>query len=99
MKNILMDYLFIAKNIVLKHIDVQNYKVFLFGSRAVGNVSKFSDLDIGIMGTKPLDPRTIFEIEHELEESLVPYKVDIVDFFNVDEAFKKMALKKIIEWS
>ena len=94
-----MDYLTIAKNIVLKHIDVQNYKVFIFGSRAVGNVSKFSDLDIGVIGTKPLDPRTIFEMEHELEESLVPYKVDIVDFFNVDEAFKKMALKKIIEWS
>ena len=94
-----MDYLSIAKNIVLKHIDVQNYKVFIFGSRAVGNVSKFSDLDIGVIGTKPLDPRTIFEMEHELEESLVPYKVDIVDFFNVDDAFKKMALKKIIEWS
>ena len=67
-----MDYLSIAKNIVLKHIDVQNYKVFIFGSRAIGNVSKFSDLDIGVIGTKPIDPRTIFEMEHELEESLVP---------------------------
>jgi hypothetical protein len=38
-------------------------------------------------------------MEHELEESLVPYKVDIVDFFYVDEAFKNMALKKIIEWN
>jgi predicted nucleotidyltransferase len=94
MKYNLMDYLTIAKNIVLKHIDVQNYKVFIFGRRAVGNVSKFSDLDIGVIGTKPIDPRTIFEMEHELEESLVHYKVDIVDFFNVDEAFKKMALKK-----
>jgi predicted nucleotidyltransferase len=94
-----MDYLSIAKEIVLKHIDVQNYNVFLFGSRAVGNVSKFSDIDIGVMGTKPLDPRTILEMEHELEESLVPYKVDIVDFFYVDEAFKNMALKKIIEWN
>lgn len=94
-----MDYLSIAKEIVIKHVDVQNYKVFLFGSRAVGNVSNFSDLDIGFMGTKPLDPRTIFEMEHELEESLVPYKVDIVDFFYVNEAFKKMALKKTIEWN
>jgi len=55
-----MDYLSIAREIVLKHIDVQNYNVFLFGSRAVGNVSKFSDIDIGVMGTKPLDPRIIF---------------------------------------
>jgi predicted nucleotidyltransferase len=94
-----MDYLIIAKEIVLRHIDTHNYKVFLFGSRAVGNVSKFSDLDIGVMGKKPLDPRTIFEMEHELAESLVPYKVDIVDFFYVDQAFKKMALKKIIEWN
>ena len=91
MKYIQMDYLSIAKNIVLKHIDVQNYKVFIFGSRAVGNVSKFNDPDIGFMGTKPIDPRTIFEMEHGLEESLVPYKVDIADFFNVDEVFKKMA--------
>jgi predicted nucleotidyltransferase len=94
-----MDYLSIAKEIVLKHIDVQNYNVFLFGSRAVGNCSKFSDIDIGVMGTKPLDPRIIFEMEYELDESLVPYKVDIVDFFYVDEAFKNMALKKIIEWN
>jgi len=63
-----MDYLSIAREIVLKHIDIQNYNVFLFGSRAVGNVSKFSDLCI-------------------------------VDFFYVDEAFKNMALKKIIEWN
>lgn len=47
-----MDYLSFTKAIVLKHIDGQNHKVFLFGSREFGNVSNFSVIDIRWNGNK-----------------------------------------------
>jgi len=98
MKTPTHDYLDIAKQIVLRHIDSTKYKVFLFGSRAVGNAKPKSDIDIGIWGNQRLPAVEKLTLEEELSESIVPYKIDIVDFTQVDEDFKKMALEKIIPW-
>ncbi len=80
-----MDFLSFTKAIVLKHIDGQNHKVFLFGSRAFGNVSNFSDIDIGDMETKRTDHRTNFQMVHEPEESSVPYNVnmELIDKYSI----------------
>ena len=75
------------------------YKVFLFGSRACGNARHYSDIDIGVIGNAKLSSIIKAEIEMELEESIVPYKVDIVDFYAVSAEFKKYALEKIIQWN
>ncbi len=72
-------------------------KIFLFGSRAVGEQSKSADIDIGVMSGK-LDRKMIFKIKEIIDESFVPFKVDIVDFSKVDENFKKKALRKIVLW-
>ena len=92
------NYLDITKNIVLQHIANNNFKVFLFGSRACGNEKKMSDIDIGILGNEKFPLQLKFEIQEAIEESIVPFKVDIIDFFNVDGNFKEEALKKIVEW-
>lgn len=83
------------KNILEKHIDLKKYEAFVFGSRATGEARKFSDYDIGIVGKKPVEFSTIALIREELEESDLPFSVDIVDFNFVDKDFKKVALKKI----
>jgi predicted nucleotidyltransferase len=93
------DYLKITQQIILKHIDTKNYSVFLFGSRACGNAKSYSDIDIGISGNKALSSIIKANIENELDESIVPYKVDIVDFLRVSEDFKKYAFKKIVKWN
>lgn len=92
------NYLDITKNIVLQHIANNNFKVFLFGSRACGNEKKMSDIDIGILGNEKFPLQLKFKIQEAIEESIVPFKVDIIDFFNVDVNFKEEALKKIVEW-
>jgi predicted nucleotidyltransferase len=92
------NYLDITKNIVLQHIANNNFKVFLFGSRACGNEKKMSDIDIGILGNEKFPLQLKFKIQEAIEESIVPFKVDIIDFFNVDGNFKEEALKKIVEW-
>jgi predicted nucleotidyltransferase len=94
-----MDYITLTKQIVLKHIDIAKYEVFLFGSRAVGNPKFYSDIDVGIMGKEPLNSIQLAEIEHDLEESIVPFKVDIVDFCKVDEKFKQVALQHVVKWN
>ena len=74
------DYIDIVKQIVLKHIPKDNFAVFLFGSRAVGNAKPLSDIDIGILGPEPLPTLIKADLETDLEESIVPYKIDLIDY-------------------
>ena len=60
---------------------------------------RHSDVDIGFLGKEALDQRVIRKISDELEESVVPYHIDLVDFFKVDTRFKKIALKRISLWN
>ena len=82
--------------ILNKYLDLSQYKVFFFGSRVKGNADERADIDIGIEG--PEIPFHIkLEIEEELENLPILYKIDFVDFNNVDEDFKKIA-KKYVEY-
>ncbi len=91
-------YVKLAKEIVLKTVQDAPFQVFLFGSRAINSNNKFSDIDIGLLGETPIPVMLKVEIENAIEESIVPYKVDIVDFYKVSEAFKKEALRHIEIW-
>ena len=93
------DYIDIVKQIVLKHIPKDNFAVFLFGSRVVGNAKPLSDIDIGILGLEPLPTIIKADLESDLEESIVPYKIDLIDFYQVDKDFKKEALNTIQIWN
>ncbi|TZF86438.1 nucleotidyltransferase domain-containing protein (plasmid) [Pedobacter sp. BS3] len=92
-------YVDIIKSIVLKQVPLDSYTVFLFGSRAVGNAHPMSDIDIGFMGTAALPVGVKARIEEEIDESVVPFHVDLVDFYQVTEAFKEEALKKTVIWN
>jgi len=83
------------KEIIFKFLDPKEYRVFIFGSRATGRAEKYSDYDVGILGKKPVPSVTKVLIEEALEESDLPYKVDIVDFSEIPEKFKEVALEKI----
>ncbi|MDA2935675.1 nucleotidyltransferase domain-containing protein [Patescibacteria group bacterium AH-259-L05] len=83
------------KKIIFQFLDPKVHKVFIFGSRATGKAKKYSDYDIGIWSKKPIPSSTKILIEEALEESDLPYNVDIVDFSFVDKKFKDIALSKI----
>ena len=82
------------KKIIFKFLDPKKHQAFIFGSRVSGRAKKFSDYDIGILGRKPVAFNILTEIEESLEESDIPYKVDVVDFSLVSPQFKKAALSK-----
>jgi len=83
------------KSIIYRFLDPKEYQVFIFGSRATGKAKKYSDYDVGIWGKKPVPSHIIILIEEALEESDLPYRIDIVDFSLVSSKFRKVALSKI----
>lgn len=84
------------KSIISKYIPDPTVKVFIFGSRAIGTARTWSDIDIGVVHSNPLPSGAIGNIKEELEESTIPYMVDVVDFHWVSDSFKKVALQKTI---
>lgn len=85
----------IIKKIILGFVEQKTHQLFLFGSRANGKAKKFSDFDIGIKGAKPLPLKTIALIKEALEDSDLPFEVDVVDLARATEKFKKLALSKV----
>lgn len=92
-------YMALAKKLVLSKLDLTKYAVFLFGSRTETRHSQFADIDIGILGSEPLPLTLRAQLIELLNESDIPFKVDVVDFYNVDANFKKIALEKRIVWN
>ena len=92
------DYVEMVKKHVLENLKTYDCKIFVYGSRARGNNHRFSDLDLGIIpqNDKQLP---IYDIQDYLNyESIVPFKIEIVDFSKADEKFKSHALETIIWW-
>ena len=90
-----MNYESRIKNIINKHLDSRKNKAFIFGSRANQSFSKFSDCDIGIEGEE-LNSELYFNLLNTFEQSDLPFRIDIVEFRDVSESFRKIAKQKII---
>ena len=68
-------------------------KIYLFGSRARGDNSPSSDIDIALDVGRKIDLYELSLINEEIEESTIPFTVDVIDLYNVSEDFKKNILK------
>ena len=87
------------KEIILSLIDTEKVMVFIFGSRVSGRHASRADIDIGLMANEKL-PRNLFHtIRNAVDESIIPWEIDIVDFTRVTPSFKDEALKDIIIWN
>jgi predicted nucleotidyltransferase len=92
-------YTKLLKEIVLKSVLSKDCKIFLFGSRVSGNEHFASDFDIGILGLKENDfEKNKLDILNQVEESIIPWKVDIVNFEEVSESFRENSMKQISLW-
>lgn len=58
-------------------------KSILYGSRAKGNFRTGSDIDITLVGEN-LILSELLEIENELDDLLLPYKIDISIFHTIE---------------
>jgi len=85
----------LIKEIVFKHLDPAKNRAYIFGSRVRGDNSRFSDFDLGIEGEK-LPAEIYFSIVQDLEDSDIPYKVDVVEMREVSDRFKDIAKSEVI---
>lgn len=81
--------------IVGRHLNLNEYKVFFFGSRVTGKGNDKSDIDIGIEGKSKLEGDVLLKIAEEIEDIPTLYKIDVIDFSDADENFKQVAKQKI----
>lgn len=86
------------RRIVLDALGDRAAAVYLFGSHARGDVRHASDIDIAILPRTDL-PRGFFaELVDTIEESTIPYDVDLVDLREVTPAFRAEVLRTGIKW-
>lgn len=58
-------------------------KITLYGSRAKGNYREGSDIDL-VLSAPTLTTSDLLKIENELEDLMLPYKVDLSLFHQIE---------------
>jgi predicted nucleotidyltransferase len=77
----------ILEDLAIYKLKSAGAKVWAFRSRSRGDYKKFSDIDLLYQVKKTLPSGLIFEITSTLEESDLPYKVDIVSLNDLAESY------------
>ena len=75
---------------------LHNYKLYIFGSRVKNRAKKYSDIDLAI-DSQELTPQIKTKLEFTFENSTLPYEVDIINLNDIDNRFKDLIQKDLIE--
>lgn len=88
-----------VKEIVLSRLAGHPVRILLYGSHATGRAVASSDIDVAVLPAADLPLGLLSQVRSDLEESCVPYKVDLVDLSRTDTAFRQRVLSEGIEWT
>lgn len=94
----IQDDLKLVRQLVLDGLGNHSAKVYLFGSRATGHARPASDIDVAVWPLTELPVGTLALIREALEESLIPFNVDLVDLRDTDEGFRARVQKEGMAW-
>ena len=84
----------LLENIVQDVFKNESITVILFGSRARGDNLETSDMDVGIFPRKEMNKGKIALFRERIENSNIPYKVDVVDLSQASEEFASKVFKE-----
>ena len=84
------------KRFIKEFFKDKEVEVYLFGSRARMDHSRYSDIDIGFISGESIQ-KELTLLREIIEESNCPYNVDIVDLSQNDELLKTV-LKEGKRW-
>lgn len=82
------DHWELVTHILKKHIPDRD--VWAFGSRAKWTAKPYSDLDLAIKGDQPLTLSVSAALEDDFNDSVLPWKVDLVDWMTATPSFRKV---------
>jgi len=89
-----------TRRIVLDAIRDQEIDAYLFGSRARGDARPCSDIDVALYAHDDAVPKAPLALLRErLEESLIPFEVDVVDLADASETLRAAVLREGREWT
>ena len=72
--------------------------VYLFGSWARGTQRRTSDIDIAVEASTPLPPGVLARLGEALEESPIPYRVDVMDLASADAELRDRVRREGRPW-
>ena len=62
----------------------------VFGSRYTHTAKPYSDLDLALVGKTRFDINQMAQIQEAFQESLLPYRVDVLDWYAISSEFQKV---------
>jgi hypothetical protein len=77
------------RSVVLRALGGPVATVYLFGSFAIGGRHRASDVDLALEAPEPLSRDLLARLREQIEESHVPYRVDVVDLSEADASFRE----------
>jgi predicted nucleotidyltransferase len=86
------------RRMVLAALGERDAEVWLFGSCARGEVLQHSDIDIAILPRSDLPSGFFGELAADIEESTIPYDVDLVDLRHADLALLDEVRAEGVKW-
>jgi len=86
------DQLEMVKSILMR--EAPGCEVRAFGSRVNDTARESSDLDLAVVGKAKLDWKVMGELKAAFEESMLPFRVDVLDWNAIPENFRENIGKK-----
>lgn len=95
------EHLELIKSILEKYLaNKLKSKIYLYGSRSTGKNKNFSDIDLALKLNDQETNSLIAKIKNDLEDSELPYKVDLVNWDEIaKEYLPQIKKQKILFWS
>jgi len=84
--------------IIRRSIPSGPLQIRLFGSRASGTFTSVSDFDVALDMGRRINGAILERIRGDLEDSDIPYRVDIVDLASTTPAFRSLAMADAVPW-
>jgi predicted nucleotidyltransferase len=87
-----------VRDMVLAALAGRKARVWLFGSCARGDWATSSDIDVAIDAAEPLPNSLLARLQDDLEESTIPFDVDIVDLRSAAPDLRSRVEREGIPW-
>lgn len=89
-----------VKRTILSEINGEPIRVWLFGSRAKNTHRVLSDVDVALLDERGrLSLVLMAKMREKLEESTLPFTVDLVDLRSVGERLAEQIRKHGVPWN
>jgi predicted nucleotidyltransferase len=84
---------------IAKILSSYPYRFYVFGSRVKGKARPLSDLDLCIKSDTPIPLKQLAQIDADFEESDLPFKVDVINWNTISQAFRQLIEKDLIPFA